>query len=433
VSRTDGGSSASPAHAQPSGSGSDHRLAYGPRAAILARRTGTLVAPTSEGQIRTRHRPRRSWLLYTGLAGGLLLAGCEQEPATDPLEVEEEERDPPEEPEGPEDTADTDDAVDRDDADDTDEAAVEPLSGEPTTEDREDAGEVGRLAVTGVELATHDGFDRVVLHVEGEGTPGWAIRFEEGPIADPSGEPMSVEGEAFLRVAIRNVALPPDLPEQLRERVWDEERVAAPDDGGVVREVVADAIAGGQHGFYVGIDTLRPYLVERFEQEEGSYRVVIDVFHEEPDPAPLAGDPSTEPREEAGEPDTQFVHDVRVGTHDGFDRVVVEHSGRTPVGWRTAYVDDARAREVLGVEEPGEVVLEITIRNITPPDQLSDELQTWDEGPIDGPPGGVIEQVDAAIAEDHHVIVVGLPEELGYLVEYVDEHPGRLIVDIFHP
>ena len=281
-------------------------------------------------------------------------------------------------------------------------------------------------------MATHDGFDRVALHVEGEGAPGWFIRYEDEPIADPAGEPMSVEGGAFLRVAIRNVALPPDLPEPLEEQVWHRQRVAAPDDAGAVREVVADTIAAGQHGFYLGIDTLRPYLVERIGQEDGSYRVVIDIFHERPDPAPLAGAPSTEPRQEAGDPDTQFVHDVRVGTHDGFDRVVVEHSGRTPVGWRTAYVDDARARSVLGLEEPGEVVLEITIRNITPPDELSDELQTWDAGPIDGLPGGVIERVDAAIAGDHHVIVVGLPEELDYLAEYVDRPPGRLIIDLFH-
>ncbi len=77
------------------------------------------------------------------------------------------------------------------------------------------------------------------------------------------------------------------------------------------------------------------------------------------------------------------------------------------------------------------MVLEITIRNITPPDELPDGLQTWDAGPIEGPPGGVIEQVDAAVADGHHVIVVGSPEELRYLAEYVDAPPGRLIVDIF--
>lgn len=415
-----------------------------------ARRTGTLAATTSEGAIRkrrrTRRRTRRSWLpLFAGLTAGLLLASCEGDSATDPPATEEEERDPLEETEVREETEASDEtdvteetvAPDETDVteetEDPEEAAVEPLSGEPTTDEREDAGEVGRLAVTGVEVATHDGFDRVVAHVEGEGTPGWSIRYEDEPIVNLGDEPIAVEGGAFLRVAIRNVALPPDLPEPLGEQVWLGERVAAPDDSGVVREVVANTIVAGQHGFYLGIDTLRPYLVERFEQEDGSYHVVIDVLHEEPDLDPSAGEPSIEPREEAGDPDSQFVHDVRVGTHDGFDRVVVEHSGDVPGGWHTAYVDDARARGVLGLEEPGEVVLEITIRNITPPDELSDELQTWDSGPIDGPPGGVIEQVDAAIAGDHHVIVVGLPEELGYLAEYVDAFPGRLIIDIFHP
>ena len=383
------------------------------------------MLPTSEDAIPIP-RTRPAWVLLAGLTAGLALASCEPEPAhdapevPDPADIEKEDPGQPEDPEDPE------------EPEEAEEAAVEPLAGEPTTQDREDPGQVGRLAVTDVEVAAHDGFDRVVLHAEGEGVPGWFIRYEEEPVADPAGEPMTVAGEAFLRVAIRNVALPPDLPGPLRERVWDVERVAAPDDDGVVTEVVGDAIFAGQHGFYVGIDTLRPYLVDRVEQDDGAYRVVIDVFHEEPDPDPLAGDPSTAPREAAGEPDTQFVHDVRVGTHDGFDRVVVEHSGDAPIGWRTAYVEDARARGVLGLEEPGEVVLEITIRNITPPDELPDELQTWDAGPIDGPTGGVIEQVDAAVTDAHHVIVVGLPEELPYLVEYVDAPPGRLIVDLFH-
>lgn len=375
------------------------------------------MLPNSEDAIPTRPRTHPAWVLFAGLTGCLVLVSCEPEPAPDPHEVpdppeiEEEDPDQPGEPE---------------------EAAVEPLTGEPKTQDREDPGEVGRLAVTDVEVASHDGFDRVVLHAEGDGVPGWFICCEEEPVADPAGEPMNVAGEAFLRVAIGNVALPPDLPEPLREQVWDVERLAAPDDDGVIKEVVGDAIFGGQHGFYVGIDTLRPYLFERIGQDDGAHRVVIDVFHEEPDPDPLAGPPSTAPREAAGDPDTQFVHDVRVGTHDGFDRVVVEHSGDALVGWRTAHVEDARARGVLGLEEPGEMVLEITIRNITPPDELSDGLQTRDAGSIEGPPGGVIEQVDAAVADDHHVIVVGLPEELRYLVEYVDAPPGRLIVDIFH-
>lgn len=374
------------------------------------------------GPISRHHRWRRLALLSAGLAAGLVLASCERERTTDPPDIDAEDHAEPE--------AEAEDPEDPEDVEDPAAAAVDPLSGDPTTEAREDAGEPGRLAVTGVEVGTHDGFDRVTMHVEGEGTPGWSIRFEDEPI-DPAGEPMDVEGGAFLRVAIRNVALPPDLPDALQQQVWDEERLAAPDEG-VVNDVVSDAIAGGQHGFYLGLDLLRPYLVQRSEQEDGSYQVVIDVFHEEPDPAPLSGDPSTRSREETGEPDTQFVHDVRVGSHDGFDRVVVEHSGRPSVGWRTAYVDDARAREALGLEEPGAAVLEVTIRNVTPPEELADEPQTWEAEPIDGPPGGVIEQVDAAVAGDDHVVVVGLPEELDYLVEYVDEAPGRLIVDIFH-
>lgn len=353
------------------------------------------------------------------LALALVLAGCADDPEA------------PEDPDPPD--VDEQDSAAPQDGDGTEPAAVEPLSGDPTTADREEEGEPGRLAVTDVEVAQHDSFDRVVFHIEGEGTPGWFLRYEDEAISDPSDEPLDVAGGTFLRVAIRNVALPPDLPEALEERVWDAERVTTPDDAGVIREVVGDGIFEGQHGFVLGIDRMRPYLVERVEEGDGEYRVVLDVFDEEPDPDALAGDPTTAPREQAGEPDTQFVHDVRVGGHDGFDRVVVEHSGAATVGWRTAYSDDSRAREALGVEEPGEVVLEITIRDITPPDELDEQLQTWDEGPIDGPAGGVIEGVDTAIAGTDHVIVVGLSQELPYLVEYVDDPPGTLILDIFHP
>jgi hypothetical protein len=193
------------------------------------------------------------------------------------------------------------------------------------------------------------------------------LLYEEEPIADPAGGPMFVEGGAFLRVAIRKRRATSRPARGPRGTGVGRGARGGPDEGGVVREVVGDAIFEGHHGTTSASTPCAPCLVERIEQEDGSHRVVIDVFHEEPDPAPLADDPSTEPREEAGDPDPQFVHDVRVGTHDGFDRGVVEHSGRTPVGWRAAYGDDARARDVLGLEEPGEVVLEITTRDITPP------------------------------------------------------------------
>ena len=69
---------------------------------------------------------------------------------------------------------------------------------------------------------------------------------------------------------------------------------------------------------------------------------------ESPAPTPAPDGPpfpeSTEPQtaEPSGEWDLQLV-DVRVGEHDGFDRVVLELSGTATPGWGVAWSDEAVA------------------------------------------------------------------------------------------
>lgn len=149
---------------------------------------------------------------------------------------------------------------------------VQPLAGDPALEPREEAGTAGTLAVTDVRIGRHDGFDRVVFDLAGDGQAGWFVEYVDEAVEQGRGRTIEVEGDATLQVAIRNVTLPPELPDDIE--VWDDERVAAPD-GGTVLEVVDDSIFEGQHVVFVGTTGEHGFLIERFEDPQ---RVVLDIF-----------------------------------------------------------------------------------------------------------------------------------------------------------
>lgn len=175
----------------------------------------------------------------------------------------------------------TDDGDDADAGDGTDDGTdggelagddLEPLDGEPSTDLREADAEPGMLAVTEVRIGQHDGFDRVVFELAGNGRAGWSVAYTDEALAQGSGAPVEVDGNAVLSVAISGVAFPPDLPDSIE--VWDEERLGARS-GGVIVEVVDDTVFEGQHTFFVGTTGERPFLVERLEDPQ---RIVIDLF-----------------------------------------------------------------------------------------------------------------------------------------------------------
>lgn len=167
-------------------------------------------------------------------------------------------------------------AADGEETDDGDDATVEPLAGEPSTEDVAADPQRGSLAVTEVRVGSHEGFDRLVLELDGEGSAGWYVGYapDGQATAQGSGEPIDVAGDAVLEVAIRGVAYPGDLPEGIQP--WDGQRLDGPE-GGVIVEVVEDTLFEGLHTFPVGTTGEQPFLVERFQDPQ---RVVIDIFHE---------------------------------------------------------------------------------------------------------------------------------------------------------
>jgi hypothetical protein len=157
---------------------------------------------------------------------------------------------------------------------------------------------------------------------------------------------------------------------------------------------------------------------------------------EDPDPTDgverLDGEPTTGPDEGDGETGTLAVTDVRVATHDGFDRVVFETEGDGVPGWFVDYGEATSQGSGEPVEVDGEVTLRVAVNMVTLPPDLPDDIEPWDGERLDGPAGGVVaEVVDDTIFEGIHLFFVGLDAERSFVVERFDD-PHRIVLDVLH-
>ncbi|MFI2101821.1 hypothetical protein ACH436_00880 [Isoptericola sp. NPDC019693] len=140
-----------------------------------------------------------------------------------------------------------------------------------TSADTADPSRDAALVVTDVRVARHDGFDRVVLDLEGEGTPGWSVEYVDVAADDGSGEPVRVDGDGVLQVRLSGMAMPgedPDITE------YDGATID-PEDTEAVEEVVYRFWFEGYTTAFVGVD--EPGLPFRVFALEDPARVVVDV------------------------------------------------------------------------------------------------------------------------------------------------------------
>ena len=142
-----------------------------------------------------------------------------------------------------------------------------PANTDPDTAESSAGSLVG---VTDVRLGRHDGFDRVVFEVGGEGTPGWDVRYVDAPASQGSGDAVTVAGEAVLQVSVTGTGYPMDT---------GVEEWAGPDplrgtDTEVVTEVVWDGTFEGSSVAFVGTAGRTPFRVYLLE---GPARVVLEV------------------------------------------------------------------------------------------------------------------------------------------------------------
>ncbi|MGY1848730.1 MULTISPECIES: GerMN domain-containing protein [unclassified Blastococcus] len=141
-----------------------------------------------------------------------------------------------------------------------------------TRPDTASASPGAAVTVTDLRVGRHEGFDRVVLEVDGAGLPGWDARYVPEARSEGSGSPVQVAGEAVLRLAVTGVGLPGDTG-------------VAPYPGPgrlapgypAVREVVLDSTFEGQTVTFVGTAAERPFRVYRLQNPD---RVVVEVLHQ---------------------------------------------------------------------------------------------------------------------------------------------------------
>ena len=152
---------------------------------------------------------------------------------------------------------------------------------------------------------------------------------------------------------------------------------------------------------------------------------------ESPSPAPAPDGPpfpeSTDPQtaEPSGEWDLQLV-DVRVGEHDGFDRVVLELSGTATPGWGVAWSDEAVAEgsgDVVPLE--GDHVLTISASGTAMPDAGSFEVPARL-----GPAGSVAEVQVNGWFEGYTQVFAGVEGDERPFRVFTLTDPPRLVVDI---
>ena len=129
--------------------------------------------------------------------------------------------------------------------------------------------------------------------------------------------------------------------------------------------------------------------------------------------------------EPTGEWDLQLV-DVRVGDHDGFDRVVLELSGAATPGWGVAWGDEAVAEgsgHVVPLE--GDHVLTISASGTAMPEPGSFEVPARL-----GPAGAVAEVQVNGWFEGYTQVFAGVDGDERPFRVFTLTDPPRLVVDI---
>ncbi|MCU1605559.1 MAG: uncharacterized protein JWP46_2024 [Modestobacter sp.] len=138
---------------------------------------------------------------------------------------------------------------------------LQPTSAEPV--------DAAGLTVSAVRVGRHEGFDRVVFELAGQGTPGWQAEYVDSATAEGTGEPVDLAGPSYLRVILRGTSYPYDsgAAELLRGPV----PVSGTD---TVTGVFYDGTFEGQSLAYVGTRAKAPFRVYALT---GPTRVVVDV------------------------------------------------------------------------------------------------------------------------------------------------------------
>lgn len=128
------------------------------------------------------------------------------------------------------------------------------------------------------------------------------------------------------------------------------------------------------------------------------------------------------------EPALLAVSNVRVGNHQGFDRVVVDLAGSGEPGWFVDYTPTPM-HSTTGRALPlsGNAFLNINIDGTVYPGELGIDDEVAVE--MAGSTSNVVDVVSGGTYEGRSQIVVGLRSEAPYSVQVLED-PKRLVIDI---
>ncbi|GAA5152124.1 hypothetical protein GCM10023340_31920 [Nocardioides marinquilinus] len=294
------------------------------------------------------------------------------------------------------------------------------------------ASQGANLVLTDVRAAENAGYDRIVMEFSGTGTPGWGVEYVDEPVQEGSGKAIDLDGESYLQVVADSTTWPaPDY--------YDGPTRIDPEGDGNVDEVYVGGTFEGYTALYAGVEGDRaPFRVFTLTSPT---RLVVDVARSDDDGAPAepatpAADlppfPAGTRRQSADPaPRTQLLPvDVRVAENDGFDRVVVEFTGRGRPGWTVDYRPRA-VQEGSGrvVRLQGDTVLQVFTSYTT----FLPESRYYD-GPRRLRPAGdgnVEEVFFGGTFEGYTQLFAGLDDRTPFRV-FTLSNPTRLVVDVQH-
>ncbi|WP_097182585.1 AMIN-like domain-containing (lipo)protein [Blastococcus haudaquaticus] len=125
------------------------------------------------------------------------------------------------------------------------------------------------------------------------------------------------------------------------------------------------------------------------------------------------------------------VSDIRIGGHDGFDRVVFEVGGTGTPGWDVQYVDAASSQgSGEAIDVAGDAVLQVTLTGAGYPYDTG--VEEYAGGPLTSAASTVVtEVVWDATYEGTSVAFIGATTEYPFRV-YALSDPARVVVEVAH-
>lgn len=158
--------------------------------------------------------------------------------------------------------------------------ALGNADGAPKTERVEAPAE---LAITDIRMAGHDGFDRIVFEMAGNGMPGWYVSYTEQPFHQGSGRPVEMDHLVALNINIDGTVRPETIDKKLSgpdvDKLVDKANDSASESEqelGVIKDFIPGGLHDGRSQYFLAMDMKQRFSVQVLR---GPTRLVIDILH----------------------------------------------------------------------------------------------------------------------------------------------------------